>query len=229
MSFWDTIGFGNKSNEPAQPTIIVQQTSEPVAPVEEVAPLSTQGDWFKPADTDVKPVELDTSKLFTTDPAQLAAAIGGLNFMEGALTPDLQAKIEAGGPEATQAMMAIVNKSNQSVMTAALQANAKMIENALAKAAPVMDQKMSAQLRSREVEDAIRGANPVFASAGGEFMRQSLRDVMIKKFPNATTAEVADYARQFIEEVRTVGGPQEAKQDPNKDIMGTDWGTFLKT
>lgn len=229
MSLWDTLGFGNKSNEPAPQQVIVQQAPEPTPVEPEAAPFSKQAEWFTPAETDAKPVEFDTSKLFNSDPAQLAEAIGGLNFIQGAVTPELQARIEAGGPEATQAMLSIVNKSNQSVMQAALQANAKMIENALAKAAPVYDQKVQQQFKSREIEEAIRESNPVFASPSGKFMLDAVRDAMLKKFPNATSAQIADNAKTFISEMIQVGGPQEVKQDPNKDIMGTDWGSFLAT
>lgn len=229
MSIWEKIGFTSNKTEQAPQQVIMQAAPATETTPEPPAPLTAQGDWFKPADTDAKPVELDTSKLFSTDPEQLAQAIGGINFMQGAITPELQAKIEAGGPEATQAMMAIVNKSNQSVMQASMQASAKMIENALAKAAPVMDQKVSEQFKHRAVETAIREANPVFATQGGEFMLSALRDAMLKKFPNATSAEIADNAKQFVADFIKVGSPQEAKQDPNKDIMGTDWGAFLKS
>lgn len=226
MSLWDTLGFG-KAADPAPQTVVVQQAPAAEQAPAEVAPLSTQGAWFTPAETDAKPVELDTSKLFTTDPAQLAAAIGNIDFTQGAVTPELAAAIEAGGPGATQALVAIMQKSTQQVMHASMQATAKMVEGAMAKAAPVMDQKMAAQMRSREVESAIRESNPVFGTEGGKMMLISMRDAMLAKFPNATSAEIADNAKSFIAELVKVGGPQEAKQDPNKDIMGTDWGTFL--
>lgn len=227
MSVWEKMGFGggNKDAAPVQQVQLVAPVEPAAKEPEAPAPLTSQADWFKPADTDAKMVELDPTSLFDTDPAKLAEAIGGLNFMQGAITPDLMAKIEAGGQEAIQATMQMVNKSNQNVMTAALQASAKMVESAVAKVTPVMDQKVSQQLKQQSVEATLRESNPVFATPSGEFLLTAVRDAMMKKYPNATSAEIKDNAQQFIKDIITVGSP--AKPNDKKDVMATDWGAFL--
>lgn len=228
---WDAMGFGAKA-EPA-PTVIVQAAPDPAAVAAGEAakageaPLVKQGEWFKPAETDVKPFELDTSKLFNSDPKQLSEAVGQLNFMQGMITPDIRTKIEAGGPEATDTMLALINRVGQQTMSAAMQASAKMVETAMAKAAPAMDQKVSEQLRSQRVEDAIKESNPVFASAGGKFMLDAVKTAMLAKFPNASTQEIKDNAQTLIADMLKVGGPKEEVVDKNKDIMGTDWNKIL--
>jgi hypothetical protein len=229
-------GNSAQAAQPAQPAQTPPASQVPAgqtAPATEAtkeapAPLTTQADWFKPADTDAKPIEFDPSKLFTADPEKLQEAIGNLNFLQGAVTPDVMSKIEAGGPEATQTMLGLLNRTAQQTMQASMQAAAKMVESAVAKAMPVVDGKVSQHLKSQQVESAIRESSPVFQSPAGEFMLNAVRDAMLAKFPNATTAEIKDNAKQLILDMITVGGPQKTVQDPTKDIMGTDWGHFLK-
>lgn len=226
MSVWETLGFGKgkEADAPVQQVQLVAPVAE--TKVEETpAPMTSQADWFKPADTDAKGVEFDPTTLFDTDPAKLQEAIGNLNFMQGMLTPDVMSKIEAGGQEGVQATLQLVNKSNQNVMAAAMQASAKMVESAVAKVTPVMDQKVTQHLRQQSVEATLKEANPVFASPAGEFMLTAVRDAMMKKYPNATSAELKDNAQQFIQDIITVGSPVKAAEQ--KDIMATNWGDFL--
>lgn len=225
MSFWDKLGFNSgSSNQPA--TVVVQQAPEQKEEVkEEPAPMEAQAGWFKPADTDAKQEEFDASKLFNADPAKLQEALGNLNFFQGSLTPDVMAKIEAGGQEGVQATLALVNKSNQQVMAAALQASSKMIEQAVSKVQPVMDQKVTQHLKAQQVETAIRDSNPVFQTEAGQFMVDALKKAFITKFPNATSQELQDNAKSFVNDFIKLGGPQ--TEAPKGAKADTDWNAIL--
>ena len=112
MGILETLGFNRAPA--AEPAPAPQAPQAPTTSVEpEPAPLTKQAEWFKPAETDHKPVEFDPTKLFNANPEELQKAIGGLNFVQSAVTPEVMQKIQAGGEEATQATLSLVNSVAQ--------------------------------------------------------------------------------------------------------------------
>lgn len=223
MGILETLGFSRPAATEQQPTQQVPAQT-PQAPEAEPAPLTTQAEWFKPAETDHKPVEFDPTKLFNANPEELQKAIGGLNFVQSAVTPEVMQKIQAGGEEATQATLSLVNSVAQQTMQASMQASTKMIEAALAKAAPAFQAKISEQTRSERIESAIKEASPIYNSPASEFIVQALKDRFTAKYPNATAEEWRQMAAGYAQDLVKVGSP---KQEQSQEAPSTDWARFL--
>jgi hypothetical protein len=194
----------------------------------EPAPLSNALSWFTPSEKDAKPEVFDPTKLIDHSPEaqqEFQRAVGGLNFMDGVATPEVMEKIQAGGPEAVQATVAMMNKMAQGVFQAATQAAVKINETTLAKASPHIDSKIANILRESKVESAIRDASPVLAHPSSKFMVESLKTSFQAKYPTATPAEITQLAKQYITDIIAVGTP---KPDNKTDVMATDWAKFME-
>lgn len=225
MSWLNNFRPGHTPAQPAQTVQVVAAAPADPAEVKKEPTLDSQAELFKPADTDYKAPDFDPSQLFKVDPAEMQAALGKLNFMDGITNEQLQT-IQAGGDGATQALLAIVNQTGQKALGMSMQTTQKMIESALAKSVSSVDQRFEHLNKTERFTAAIKEANPALASQGAAFMVESLRDAMMKKFPNATTAEIKDKVGEFMTQFTKTAAPvQQTTKNGRQD--DTDWGSFL--
>lgn len=165
------------------------------------------------------------------DPTKLQEAVKGLDFTK-VVSPDVLAKISAGGQDATAAFTQAMNGVAQAVFSQSALATNKIVESALAKQAEQMLAKMPEMVRQHSVTESLRQENPIFANPAVGPIIEGLKSQLAVKFPNATSAELTAQAKSYLEAVGTSFAPA-PKQTENtksgkKAAEGTDWAAFLE-
>lgn len=188
--------------------------------------LASHAGMFKSAETDYKAPDFDPTKLFDKDPKKIQEAISQINFVNG-VTAEQKAAIEAGGEGAVAAMMQLVNQVGQQAINVSMQANAGMVESAIAAAAKHVDTRFEHKTREQRIEQAIIKSNPAFANEGGKPMVDFFKGTILAKYPNATDAEIKDQITSYLKDFNDAGVPAEEDTGPKTnggaDDNWSDW------
>lgn len=207
---------------------IDQNTGKPITTTE-LTGLDRSKDWFTPAESDAKPTDFNPAALFASTPeaeAQLAQAVGKLNFMDGVATPEVMQAIQAGGDDAIKVLPQLFNKVAQNAFGAALKASMQISQTAFTKASPAIEGRVNDLLKHRQIEDAVKTANPVLNHPSGKVIADALVQSFSAKYPNATKEEIQKLANQYITDIASTGVPAKETGKQTDDIMATDWGKF---
>lgn len=229
-SLMDIFRTAPAEHQPATQTPQPQQASPDQPPqAQEPQGLDRFSDLFSPKEGDVSPTNFDPSKLFEMTPESqqaLASEIGNMNFVQGAVTPEIAQAIQAGGDEALKAIPALVNGASKQAFTAALQAAMKINQASLTKAAPAMEARMTDILRQRSVESAVKDANPVFSHPAAKPILDALVPQLQARYPKASETEIKQMASDYITDLASLGVPKE-ESSKKGDTMETDWSSWL--
>lgn len=178
------------ANNPANPQPAV------VEPVKEPSP----GEAFKDLWT-IDPKQKGPADLadfsFNFDPAKVNATVAGLDFTK-AITPEILAKINAGGPEAMTAMLAAMNTVGQEAMKASLTTSVRVTETGLRNTGQRMKDSLPDLVRSQTVSSVLREDNPLFSDPSTAPIMELAVNQMAQKFPNATPNEIREHAKKYV-------------------------------
>lgn len=154
----------------------------------------------------------------------LAKTMGGVDFTKH-ISPDLMATINAGGEEATAAMLQAINTvAQQSMMQATLVAS-KLSNQGISKAASKFQETLPEFLRSQQANTYARDTNPLFNNPAVKPVMEATQAQILQKFPNATPAEVTKMTQDYILAMGQAFAP---KPEPAAPAAGdVDWSTFL--
>ena len=204
-----------------QPAMISGDPHKPNMPTEtqtqaEKEPASPMGEWAELWTMEQpKPGEADPNApfRFNVDPAKVQQQVGRIDFTKS-ITPELLAKINAGGPEATAALLTAMNTIGQQVMVQSSLVNTKILESGLDASSTRMESKLPGLVRNQSISNALREDNPLFTNPATAPMLEAISSQMAAKFPNATPAEIRENAKKYL-----IGFAQEAqsvyKVEPN--------------
>lgn len=134
---------------------------------------------------------------FNMDPAKIDQTIGQLDFTK-AVTPEMVAKIAAGGTEAVSAMLAAMNLVGQQSMKAALTASVKVTETGIQTSGQRLKDNLPGLVRNEAVSGALREDNPLFNDPSTAPMMEVLTQQMAQKFPQASPQEVREHAKRYM-------------------------------
>ena len=167
----------------------------PVTSAEPAEPDSPLAEWSKLWDT--KPNEGDANAApEQIDPAKLQEVINKADFSTQ-ITPEIQAKIAAGGEEALAATLQAMNSVGQSVMMQSTLAANKMIEGAVAKAIEAQSSNLPEMLRQQNLTNSLKDANPVFSNPAVKPVIDAVATQLRGQFPQASTTELTAMAEKF--------------------------------
>ena len=158
-------------------------------------PLDQYSDLWETKPTDKNsPAEYKPEQL---DPAKLQEVMGKA-VLTGAITPELQARINAGGEDANTAMVeAMNNVAQQTMMQSTVVAN-KMMEQNSNKLMEAMLAKIPGLVKSQSVNNSLQETNPIFSSPAVAPVIDAVKAQMQIKHPNATTTELTTMAQNFV-------------------------------
>lgn len=213
---------------PSNPTVpanspAASENQDPPAPLDAFKDL-----WAPKVDKDGKPVVEDNSVFPNFDPAKIKEVVSKADFI-GQIPQEVMAKIEAGGKEATQAMMQIVNAASRKAYMENTMATSKLIEAALKKQSEDFASKLPTILKQHGVRDNLRENNPLFSNPAVQPIISALEQQLAQKHPNATTAELTKMAQQYISELGTVFSPAAKATDTNSKNPETDWDQWFNS
>lgn len=204
-------------------------SSDPTLPVEK-APFADFKDFWKTPEAD--PNAPNTGPIqFNIDPTKIGQTAQQLDFTK-AVTPEIMAKINAGGPEAMAAMLAAMNTIGQQVFSQSVQANAKITESAAAVTHTNLGNSIPGLVRKHTISNTLKEDNPLFSRPETAPMLQMFESQLATKYPQATPAEINQYAKQyltdFIQEGAKVMNIPTAGNTPNSQAVapGSDFSSW---
>lgn len=169
------------------------------------------------------PESFDANKLLAIDDKQLASQIGNVNFMQGVATPELLQQIEQGGSAGVQAMLQMMNGLAQRLTVQNTLASRTIASESLNRSVPHLDQMVNRQFQNRDINSAVTSSHETFSHPAMQPVLNAIIPQIRNKFPNASPAEVASYAKDFMTQMATqLAGPKQAAATPAAPAE-TDW------
>lgn len=199
-----------------------QQQVDPNAPPP--SPLEKHKDvWNSPAPAAEKPI------FDGLDPAKVREAIGKNDLTRGVMTPELSAKIAAGGEGAVQALQEAMNKVGQEVLSSATLSTASIVEAALAKQAQSFKAELPNIVKRLSASEGLITENPILNNPVVKPIAEALQESFQRKNPNATSKELQVQVMDVLSALGATFAPKPAETGNKKSggAQETDWGKFL--
>lgn len=208
-----TVGTAQSAGTAAN-GVVPSNANDPAA-----SPLDQFAKVWEPTPTDPN-ASVDPNTVSIT-PEQFQEAAGKVDFSR-AISQDMMAKINAGGPEATQAMIEAINKVAQISYGQSLAGAQKLVDRKLEAARKDFASNIPKTVRNQNVKESILQKNarlnhpavaPVFAALQAQFA---------DKYPLASESELQARAEEYIINMgQAFAPPPEApKQEVPKE---EDW------
>jgi hypothetical protein len=166
---------------------------------------------------------------FNSDPAKLLDSAKTVDFTK-VITPELQAKINAGGAGAMEASMQAMNSMVQNVFAQSAHASAKITESALQAQEDRFKAMLPQLIKQHSVTDNLRTSNPLMADPAMAPMVQALQQQFTRQYPAATAAEIQSHVSTFLDGAADrITGLRPAPKDTTRRAHQEDWSNFFPT
>lgn len=190
----------NASNSPQQIPTTENPTPE--------SPVAKFGDLWK-----MEPTQTNQAPNFRIDPSQLQQVTSRMDFSQSVSRDDL-AKISAGGQEAVDALMNVLNTVGRNVFSNAAQFSSHMTEQGYSTAQQVLDKSLPNLVKKQQTQNELFQANPKLRDPALQPLVLAIQGQIQAKFPNATPSEVNSMANQYFTEVVSKSFAPEQSSDP---------------
>lgn len=212
---------GNIPASQVVPAAVPGQGVVPTPEAKEQSPLDQFTDLFK-----IDPNATAQSSLvpaFNVDQVKLREAAARNDFLK-VMTPEMSAKIQAGGPEALQTVMSVMNAVAQKGFGDSALATTQIVEQALARHAAAMEARMPSIIKSQTVSENLSNANPVFKHPAAQPLLDLLKQSISQKNSNASTSEQTQLAQDYLTSLIEAATPKKAAEAVPK---GENWEAYF--
>jgi len=141
------------------------------------------------------------------DPKKFTEAAQRIDFTR-VVTPEQMAAIQAGGEDATKALVAAMNAVAQTAYAQSAFASTRMIENAIGKAREEFRAELPSQVKRYQVSENLRNDNPIFSNPAVSPIISALEAQLTTQYPDASAAEITEQAKRYVEALGTSFAPQ---------------------
>jgi len=190
------------------------------------SPLAKFEDVWKTPDTATND---QTGGMFANlDPAKLLESARKVDFSK-AVTPETLSAITAGGPEAAQALVTALNAVAQQGYAQSAMATAKIVDQALQEQAKNFQRDLPNQVKRFSVSENMAATNPLLSNPAVQPMAEALKEMLIRKNPNATAAEINTQIGDYFSTLGSAFAPKPAETPAQKQARANevDWSSFL--
>jgi hypothetical protein len=211
------------------PNGIVPAPATPTTPAPATNPLDEFSKmWEAPTNAEGKPIPPANTELFTVDHKQLMEAAGKVDFSK-TLSPELLAKINAGGEGATTALLEAMNKTSQQVYAQSAIATSEIVKEAIRKSTEASEKLFADKVKNLNISESLREQNAVFSHPAAAPVLSAIQERLTIKNPGASTAEIKEMANKYLSSFADALAPKTAPvvTPGNKGATETDWSTFL--
>lgn len=164
--------------------------------------------------------------LLKSDPQALMQAAQSVDFLK-VITPELQAKIQAGGAEGMQAMTQAMNEVARMTFAQSAHATSSIVEQALAKQQERFKEMLPTLIKQHQANDTLRSSNPLMNDPAMAPMVEALQSQFSRKFPQATVAEINNYVNEYLNGAADkISGLRPQPTNTNKRTE-QDWSNFF--
>jgi hypothetical protein len=200
-----------------QPVVTSEPKPEPI-PLDQFSKM-----WETPKVPEGE--EAPTSMFANLDPAKLREAAGTVDFTK-ALTPELLARINAGGPEAQAAVLEAMNKTAQATYAQSALATTKIVEQAVAKAEESFAKKVPGLLKSQNLSESLIKENPALSHAAAQPIIKAIEKQLAVTYPNATTDELTKHAKDYLAGFAEIAAGKPPVVETPQVKPAEDWSRF---
>jgi hypothetical protein len=184
----------NGSTNPAVPNATtVPAAANPAATGEPASPLAQ---YDKLWETDPNAPK-DVPFSFNSDPAKLLETAKSVDFTK-TISPEVMARIQAGGSDAQQAMLEAMNSASQLSFAHSSHSTAKIVEQALQAQEQRFKDLLPNLIKQHSVSDSFRNDNPLMNDPALAPMIGALQSQFTKQYPNATAVEIKNHVNEFL-------------------------------
>lgn len=145
------------------------------------------------------------------------------------ITPEMMTKISAGGEEAAAAMMQAMNTVSQAAYAESTASTMSLIDAALAKQREQFTEALPGMLKQQNLSENLRNTNPIFNHPAAAPMLEIFKNQIALKYPNATVAEQAKMANDYLIDFSNAANPPKPSESEKKkaEENKTDWSDFF--
>jgi len=152
----------------------------------------------------------------------------GMDFTK-VIPAEVFTRIQNGGPEAQTALAEALNVVAQAAYAQSHYASASTVREAIKEARAEFQKEIPDIIRRHNVTDAIRGTDPRYNDPEIAPLLKAIDQQITVKFPNATSAEIAEMRTAYLDRVAGKFSPPKevpAVKDPrNGDV--DDWDALM--
>ena len=220
------------SNQNGSPTLGTQQTQQTgangiVPEIKEdpnASPLDKHKDiWQTPT---IDPKDAPKPGMFDNfDPAKMMEAAGKIDFSK-VLTPEISAKLQAGGQDAAVAFAEGLNKVAQTVYGQSAVATANIVKEALKEQKASFEASLPGLMKGQQVDEALQQANALYNKPAVQPLVGALRTQLLQKYPQASASEVKDHIVNYLKDMSTEFAPKAPDTQNKTGPKEQDWSLF---
>jgi hypothetical protein len=182
----------NVGADPANPNFGQPDPKQEKSPLEDFSKL-----WTIDPKTDGQQQASLGDFAFSVDQAAIKKATQGIDFTK-AITPEILAKVQAGGEGAMAAMLSAMNTMAQEAVRNSVLVSAGIVEGGIKSSGANTEKLLPSLVRKSNISNALREDNPLFNNPATAPMLNMLEGQLTRKFPNATPAEITEHARKYL-------------------------------
>ncbi len=140
------------------------------------------------------------------------------------------AKIAAGGDGAVEALLAVINKTSQTVYGQSSVVAQKLVDRAVEQATEAFTAKLPGLVRQQSLKESLLQDNPAFKDPAVAPIVEALQQQFAQKYPNASAADLKQMAQEYFAGAAQVMSPQKpTKSSTAASKDDVDWDSWVNT
>jgi len=183
------------------PATNIQPPADNSAPADSNNPTGSESplDTFKDLwETDPnKQADTNTSLLGEINPQKILEQASKVNFAKIVKPEDVKL-IQQGGEGAVEALGRALNATSQAVYAQSAVATAKIVEQATSRLEEKILASLPERIKQQSFSNSLREDNPAYSHPSAAPIVAMIETQMQTKFPNATTAELKEMAKDYF-------------------------------
>jgi len=192
------------------------------------SPLDTFKDiWQTPANT---PADSNSPMFSQVSPEELMKSAAKVDFAKAA-TPEQMALINAGGQQAMETMMQVMNKVAQTVYAQSAFATTKIVDQAMTRQQENFAKQLPSMVKKFSVNENLQDQNPLLSNPALTPLVSALSEQLVRKNPNATSKEIEQQVNDYFAALGTSFAPKPpetpATRAAQRAAKAEDWDAFL--
>ena len=216
---------GTQTTAQTAPNGVVPAQVQDTKQAEPGSPLDAHKDiWQTPATTN----NPEPGGVFANlDPQKVMESARKVDFTKS-ISPELLAKIQAGGAEAAQAFAQSMNSVAQTVYAQSAMATSKIVEQALEQQQEKFNAQLPQMFKSLSANEGLVASSPLLSNPAVQPLVGALKEQLIRKNPNATSSEIQTQVADYFAALGQSFAPKpqaQAGRGAKKDDF--DWEKFL--
>lgn len=187
--------------------------------------LDKFNDLWKPSES---PAGAAPEALINVKPEQMMEVAKKIDFTK-VMNPEQLQAVAAGGQGAVAAMAQIMNSVAQTVYAQNMHATKTMVEQAVQKNQEQFMTQLPQHIKLQNVSESIRGENPAFNHPAAAPIMGALQQQLTTKFPNATAAEIASMAKEYMTGFANTLQPKQTQSQTQSEAQAAgnfDWDAW---